>query len=221
MAKREKKAKKDGADVVTLKPRKARAAKPAGAVKAHNTAALNDQRTEDQVREGWLHHREVWNQMTARQKVLNKQWKDVKAALKADGYKVGQMKIADSLSGSEKQEAKVHGEVHDRLQVAYWMGHPMGAQFDLFTQPDRTPAVDRAYDQGKQASMENKACKPPYDASTPQYERYMAGYQDHQGKLAKGFKPLSQRAAEPEDDPASPSGWGESRERDPARPLDA
>ena len=57
-------------------------------------------------------------------------------------------------------------------------------QMDLFEEPDRTPAADRAYDAGKQASMENQPRKPPHDPSTIQYERWMAGYADHQATLA-------------------------------------
>lgn len=206
MAKREKAAKA---------PKPAKAPKAAKGGKAHNTAAVSDQRTEDEVKLGFLHHRQAWVQMTARQKALDKQWVDTKAALKADGYKVIQMQIADDLAGSAKTEAKVHAAVHDRLQVAQWVGHPMGAQLDLFTQPDRTPAVDRAAALGKQDQMEGKSAKPPYDPSTPQYASYMEAFGAAQtAALKKGIKPL----AEPED-PAAPAGWGKSR--DPGRPLDA
>jgi hypothetical protein len=155
--------------------------------------------------------------MTARQKALDKQWTDVKAALKADGYKVIQMQVADDLSGSPKQEAKVQVAVHDRLQVARWVGHPMGKQLDLFAQPDRTPAVDRAYDEGKQAFMEDKRATPPYAPGTPQYTRWLLGYHDAQdARVRGGLKPLEDQGQEDGDDDTS--GWGES---DPARPLDA
>lgn len=179
------------------RPAKAKAAKPNGA-SGHNQA-------EDAIRENFLQHRGVWNQLTAKQKLLDKQWKDAKAALKADGHKVVQMQIADALSGSAKQEAKVYGEVEDRLKVARYIGHKLGAQYDLFAQPDRTPAVDVAYDSGKQASMENEPKKPPYDPSTPQYNAWMGGYDDHQKTLMAGFKPLASDAAE---------GWGDEAEAD-------
>lgn len=184
--------------------------------KAHNTAAANDQRNDDQIRAGFNQHRQAWVQLTAKQKTLDKLWTDAKAALKADGYKVIQMQIADDLAGSPKQEAKVHVAVQDRLQVAKWIGHPLGAQLDLFAQPDRTPAVDRAYDLGKQAFMENQPAKPPYDSSTPQYAKWLEGHSDAQSAaLKKGIKPLET------EDPATPPGWGASRQRDPSRPLDA
>ena len=207
MAKREKAAKPAKAP----KPKAAKAPKPNGG-KAHNTAAASDSRDADQIKQGFLHHRQIWNQITARQKVLDQQWKEVKAALKADGYKVIQMQIADDLAGSAKAEAKVHAAVLDRLQVADWTGHPMGKQLDLFTQPDRTPAVDIAATKGKQDYMEGKSAKPPYDPSTPQYASYMEAYGAAQtAALRKGIKPL-------DEEPSAP-GWGASR--DPGRPLDA
>lgn len=196
-------------------PKAAKEKAPSAPEKGHNKGPTD--RNQDDIREGFLVHRGTWNQLTAAQKALDKRWTDAKAALKADGYKVIQMQIADDLSGSPKQEAKVHTAVHDRLQVAQWVGHPMGTQLDLFAQPDRTPAVDRSRDEGKQASMENKPCKPPYDPSTPQHQAFIEGYQEDQARIAAGIKPL--KAAEDGDDDEDGGGWGESSERDPARPL--
>ncbi len=227
-----KRAKKSGAEVLeTVKrkpgrppnpnktPKTAKAGKSPG--KGHNQPPAGP--NPDDIREAFLVHRGTWNQLTAAQKALDKRWTDCKAALKADGYKVIHMQIADDLSGSPKQEAKVHVAVHDRLQVAQWVGHPMGAQLDLFAQPDRTPAVDRARDQGRQASMENKPCKPDYDPSTPQYQSYMEGYQEDQARIASGIQPLKADDGDEDDGfgdtGAEASGWGASR--DPARPLNS
>lgn len=214
--------KKDGADVLMLKtkamkpPKPEKDPKPAKAAKAHNTAAVSDKRSKDEIKQNFLHHWGVWKRVSAKQKLLDKEWTETKAALKADGHKVGQMQIADDLHGSPKSEAKVHAAVHDRIHVADMTDHPMGQQMDLFNQPDRTPAVDRAAAQGKRDFMENKAAKPPYDPSTPQYASYMKAYGDTQSAaLKKGIKPLET------EDPATPPGWGASRQRDPSRPLDA
>jgi hypothetical protein len=202
----------------TAKPKAPKAQAASGPGKGHNQT-LGD-RTADNIREGFLVHRNTWNQLTAAQKALDKRWTDCKAALKADDYKVLHMQIADDLSGSPKQEAKVHAAVHDRLQVALWVGHPMGAQLDLFAQPDRTPAVDRARDEGKQASMENRPAKPPYDPSTPQHQAYMEGFHEDQTRIQKGFKPLKDDGdgfGDPAQEADENKGWGKSR--DPARPL--
>jgi len=167
-------------------------------------AKTDNQPSEDAIRENFLQHRGVWNQLGAKQKLLDEQWKDAKAALKADGHKVVHMHIADALSNSAKSEAKIYGEVEDRLKVARYIGHKLGAQYDLFAQPDRTPLVDSAYDSGKQASMENETKKPPFDPSNEAYNAWMRGYDDHQKTLMAKFQPLQQDAP----------GWGGSGEDD-------
>ena len=152
-----------------------------------NSRAGASRLTPDQERELFLSHRTTWNAWQAKLKAVEAIGIDVKAALKADGFTVKQMQIADDLA-TVKGEARVVGEVTDRLKVARWIGHAMGAQLDLFEQPDRTPIVDRAYDEGKQASMENKPRSPPHAPGTAAYDAWMNGYSDHQEELASKFK---------------------------------
>lgn len=152
------------------------------------------ERTEDQVRELFLKHRNPWNAAQASLKSAKKRLADVVAALKNDGFKKKQMEIAD-MFGEVKGEARVTAEVADRLQVARWLGHPMGAQLDLFAQPDRTPITESAYDAGKMASMQNEGRKPPHAPETEAYRSWMSGYEDHQRELAGKFKSTGQHAA--------------------------
>lgn len=145
----------------------------------------------------FLQHRTSWNHWQAKLKVVEKIGIDVKAALKADGFKLAQFKIADQLT-TVKGEAKVVGEVSDRLKVARWIGHAMGAQMDLFERKNEAdvPVRVRAYEQGRQASIENRAAKPQdhnYAPATPGYEGYMNGFHDHQEEIsAAGFKAKSE-----------------------------
>lgn len=159
-----------------------------GSVPGHNSDGADETKklSPDEERQLFLHHRTAWNHWLAKRAVVEQIEKDTKAALKADGFTVKQMQIADDLL-TVKGEKKVTGEVADRLKVALWTGHPMGAQLDMFEQPDRTPLVDRAYDVGKQMSMENKPLKPPYDPDTEAYRVCAAGYHDHQRQLAGGL----------------------------------
>lgn len=159
----------------------------AAAGPGHNSENGKPKLTADEMRSLFLTHRTSWNEWKAKLAVVEKIERDTKAALKADGFTVKQMQIADSLL-TVKGEAKITGEVKDRLQVAMWVGHPMGAQLDLFEQPDRTPSVDRAYDNGKMASMQGNPAKPPHAPETEQYRHWLAGYHDHQRELMGGFK---------------------------------
>lgn len=147
-----------------------------------------DKRTANEIQKGFIDHRRLWNNWMAKKAALEELEKEVKSNLKGDGYTVKQMQIADQLAGSAKASAKVEAEVKDRLQVARWINHPLGAQMDLFSQPDRTPAVDRARKDGKIASMDNKPCKPPHSPETEQYREWVAGWQEHQAEISKGFK---------------------------------
>jgi len=161
--------------------------KPDAPGAGHNSGNTKPPLTADERRMLFLQHREGWVTHQARRKVLDKAERELKAALKADGFKVKMMQIADELADL-KGEAKVKSEVEDRLQVARWIGHPMGAQLDLFDQPDRVPIAESAYDAGKMASMSNQPAKPPHAPETEAYREYMAGYHDHQRQLAGGLR---------------------------------
>jgi hypothetical protein len=145
--------------------------------------------TPDDQRKLFLHHRTKWNELQAKQAVVDKIAIDVKAALKKDGFTVKEMQIADAL-GDLKGEARIQDDVKTRLQVARWMGHPLGAQLDLFAD-GKAAIVGDPYDLGKMASMEDRPAKPQdhgYAPDSEQHGRYMAGYQDHQRELAGGIK---------------------------------
>jgi hypothetical protein len=143
----------------------------------------------DDKRKLFLHHRTKWNELQAKQAVVDKVAIDVKAALKKDGFTVKEMEIADAL-GDLKGEARIQDDVKTRLQVARWLGHPLGAQLDLFADikaaPQSTP-----YDLGKTASIENRPAKPQDHGFAPdseQYNQYMAGHADHQREIVGGMK---------------------------------
>jgi hypothetical protein len=139
--------------------------------------------TADEERELFATHRSAWNGWQAKLKQIEKTGKDVKAALKSDGFTIAQMKIADQLANDD---TKVKAEVENRLKVARWLGHPMGAQLDMFA--DRVPISDRAFEEGKQASIEDRPAKPGYDPDTEAYRNYMAGYHEHQREIVGGMK---------------------------------
>lgn len=174
----------------------------------HNSGAAS-RLTADQERDLFLRHRGTWNNLTGRQKALDEQWASCKSALKADGFKVVHMNIADSLI-NPKGEKKVHAEVRDRLWVARMIGHAMGRQYDLFENPpapDAAAAIERARIAGRQASVDNQPARPPHSPETPEYTAWMNGWHDHQEELLRGFKPLPREAA------AAGGGESEAGER--------
>lgn len=110
--------------------------------------------------------------------------------IKADGFLMAQITLASKLSTPEGEE-EFRQETANLLIAAQYVGAAIGQQLSLFLEPDRTPAVDTAYDLGTQEAMEGKTCKPPYDPSTAQAASYIKGWQDEQDRrMAKGFKKL-------------------------------
>ncbi len=111
--------------------------------------------------------------------------------IKSDGFSMRQIKLAIQLESPEG-EADFRALVANDLLAAQYAGAPIGSQLSLFLEPDRTPAVDMAADEGQRDAMENKVAKPGYDPSTPQHRTYMEAYHAEQARQVKsGIKPLN------------------------------
>ena len=106
----------------------------------------------------------------------------------ADGFTSKQIDFCLRLRDQDPKEAAA--EFAGAIQVAHWLAHPIGRQMGLFEDVDRTPGVERAYEEGKTAGMEGASRSPPYDASTQQGQQWLRGHADGQAVLMKGFKPI-------------------------------
>lgn len=110
--------------------------------------------------------------------------------IKADGFSLRQIKLAIQLETPEG-EAEFRSLVANDLLAAQYAGAQIGSQLQLFLEDkDRTPSADIAYSEGQKCSIENRAAVPPYDPSTEQHRQFMAGFHDHQTKLAQGITKL-------------------------------
>lgn len=155
----------------------------------HNSSGPVE-RSAAEVQELFLSHRRAWTRAITQVAAAKQSLSKVKALLKQDGFKVRQMQIADDL-GTVNGEAKRTNEVDDVLRVARWIGHPMGAQLDLFAQASTTlSAESQQYERGRAASADNQPRKPPdyFAVGSDPYETWLEGYDDHQRELAGGFK---------------------------------
>lgn len=122
----------------------------------------------------------------AAKKKADADFKNVCKQAKAELGKDAVADIKDMIAFDDKAgEVAVRNEIARQAKVMRWAGLPLGAQLELqLAEPDRTPSVDRAFDEGKRASMENKPAKPEYAPETEQYRSYMAGYQEDQDRRA-------------------------------------
>lgn len=178
--------KKDDKPKAEKKPRKVKAAKPDGkpaAVVAGSNSIDRDQQNLAR------HHRDKY--ITAKA-ALSKAQRGMQALgklVKADGLTMRQIKLMVELMTPEG-EAAFRANVAGDLLAAQWQGAEIGSQLQLFLEPDRTPGVDQAYEEGVQDSMDGKTAKPGYDPSVPQHARYMEGFHaETQRRLKDGIKP--------------------------------
>jgi hypothetical protein len=191
--------KKDAQQPKPPKEKAAKAPKPARAKPGHNEAG------DDERRALFL------SDVAKRKKLLEGKDSAVAAlrnhakSIKADGFTVAQVDFAIKLQTPEGEES-AREKLANEIQSAKWVGSPLGTQFS-FDLEDRTPAVDRAHDEGKQAALEGKRPSPPYDPSVPQHQEWLRGFHSVQdARVRDGIKPVEA------------AGWGDL---DPSRPLDA
>lgn len=95
-----------------------------------------------------------------------------------------------------ESEARERGKIARQLRIAKIMGSSLGAQLDMFLEPDRTPAADIAFQEGVHDATQNKAAKPKYDPSTEQHRKYLEGYHSVSAQRVKeGIGKLDPEAA--------------------------
>lgn len=164
------------------KPRKVRGAKPEVATTSGSNSMDPDKRA--------LFLKDKSDYAAAMTK-LGKAQATVRAlgkVIRGDGFTMRQIKLAIQLDTPEG-EADFKALIANDLLAAQYAGATIGSQLSLFLEPDRTPAVDMAFDEGQKDSMEGKSAKPGYAPSTPQYARYMEGFNaDTERRVKDGIK---------------------------------
>lgn len=131
---------------------------------------------------------------------------------KADGMLKRDFDVAMEMAKANGEKNK-KAAIARELTIARWMGYDLGAQLDMFLEPERVPAAERAYAEGQTASMTGKPLKCDYHESTEQFREFVRGFQDHQTTLQAGFQKLeSDFSKEPSAD------YGTGVEGTPAKP---
>ena len=102
-------------------------------------------------------------------------------AAKADGYLKKDIEFAMRLRADSSDGEEMVEERRREMRIAKWLQHPVGTQMDMFDK-DRTTAVEKAFELGKNAGMEGQTCISPYDASGKQSEAWIKGW--HEGQEA-------------------------------------
>jgi hypothetical protein len=147
------------------------------------SAGHNSEMTEEQREALFFDAKGRYATALAKKKAEDAAFKNVCRTIKADGVALKDIKFALDLDADE------NGAMLERRRreamIARWMGHPIGTQADLFGDGvDRTPAVDKAFAEGKRAGMEGASMKSPeaYHPSSEQFQAWCRGW--HTGQEA-------------------------------------
>lgn len=117
--------------------------------------------------------------------------RNTRKALKSEGFV--RFEVDYALRLRKVDETEEMDRRRREARIARWLNHPIGTQTDLFDDEytDRTPAVDKAFEDGRIAGMAGEKCEPPY-VGGEQSNRWIEGWHEGQAVLAsEGFSPLS------------------------------
>lgn len=174
------------------KPRKSKKAEAAAAAPEAKGSVAGDNayKPDPDKRRLALSHRDKYAKLKKQLGDVQRDFRLLGKEVKQDGLTMRQIRLMHELSTPEGEEAFRLSTAND-LIAAQYAGAAIGQQLALFLEPDRTPAVDLAYDLGAQDCMEGKSAKPPFDPSVPQHASYMKGYHDEtERRVGKGIKKL-------------------------------
>lgn len=95
--------------------------------------------------------------------------------LKDLGWSKKDIEFAQSLE--DKDVGQVISDFERKIRIARLFGHQLGRQLDLL-EKDRTPQVDRAYEEGKAAGSLRKQAINPYQPGSQEMDSWQRGFND-------------------------------------------
>lgn len=157
----------------------------------HNSGEVEVVLTEEQRRALLIHGIKKIEELQVQMESIKSDIRNERKKLKADGF--DRFEVDYALRLRKVDETEEMDRRRREARVAQWLNHPIGTQLDLFAdEPDRTPSVDKAYEDGKISGMEGVTCSPPSHLGQEQRSRWIEGWHDGQSLIAvDGFRPLS------------------------------
>lgn len=188
----------DETETVEAKPEQA------APVLGHNSGDTPGLSEDQRIALTFVHKRAYENALAAKKKA-DAEFKNVAKLARAELGSDAIDDIKDMIAmETEEGELAIKAAIERQLRVARWMGLPYGAQAGLFDNIDRTPAVEKAYANGKRDGLAGASQNNPHDPSVPQHGEYLRGWQDGQAVIAAGIRPLT-----PIEDAARPDAGAE------------
>jgi hypothetical protein len=209
-------------DRESVKKAAARAEKRAATAKRADTVKPGAvKNSDDEERALFLHHLgKLPKLIKAKDDAVNAIRGFYKTA-KADGFVKFDFDEASIIQGSDGEKKKQEA-IRRSLQIARWLGCDLGTQLDMFSEPVRVPAVDRAYEDGLTVGMMGGTAGPAHAPETEQYRRYMEGFHEgNERRLKVGIKPLHPEVAKDEAEKAAKKKKREAEQAEDAKVFDA
>ena len=116
--------------------------------------------SEDQQRAIFFKHRSDYEKSVNAQKAAAADLKMVVKRIKSEGTRLADIKLAISL-GDPQASTAMRERLERDLQIARWVGAPVGTQFSLLDDVDRQPIDDRVREEGKMAGLNGEKCEAP------------------------------------------------------------
>lgn len=93
-------------------------------------------------------------------------------------------------------EARMKADVERQVRLLRWMQVPIGTMGDMFADTDRTPLVERAFNEGKRQGLAGESCVNPHHHTVAAHKSHNDGWAEGQKtKATKGFSKLEPEVA--------------------------
>ncbi len=140
-------------------------------------AARKNPDTDQEARALFLNHLPKIAELKSKLNTANANLRNAYKTAKADGFLKDDFEIAFQMQGDGGEKAR-KAAIARQLTIAKWLGCDLGAQLDMFVEPERVPAADHAFEEGKTDSLSGKTAKPSYAPDTLQFRQYMLGFHE-------------------------------------------
>ena len=142
-------------------------------------------------------HTGEYEKALEKKKAADAFFKNTCKTIKTEGTQIEDIKTAIQLK-DPAGSAIIRDAIERQLRVARWMNAPVGTQFSILDEVDRTPIDERAYEAGKRAGLAGEPATPPRSYTGELITKWTEGFNEGNSVLAQGIKEMNavQRASD-------------------------
>lgn len=137
----------------------------------HNTKTDQELYEEQKFLEGFKNIKSLESDMAGKKGDIGAEYK----RLKDLGWSKKDIEFAKSLE--DKDSGQIIADFERKIRIAKMFGHRAGRQLEMLDE-DRTPQVDRAYDEGFAVGRRRGDASNPYHAGSQEAQNWQKGFND-------------------------------------------